>query len=157
MCKLFNTIKSGILASCSYDNTIKLYNIKEKEYQVIQTLKYHTNSVNQLIELNNNKLVSCSTEGNIISYIKDNNEYIKDYHIKTNGLNYCLIQTKENEICFSEYKDFKYSICFFDLIEIKIITRINNIDSCESFKMISKDLLIITGKNKISIVNINSI
>ena len=39
-------LKSGILASCSYDNTIKLYNIKEKEYQVIQTLKYHTNSVN---------------------------------------------------------------------------------------------------------------
>jgi len=153
-------LKSGILASCSVDNIIKLYNIKEKEYQVIQTLNYHTKSVYKLIELNNNKLVSCSGDGNIIFYIKENNEYIKDYQFKTNGLNYCLIQTKENKICFSEYKDDdddeEYSICFFDLIERKIITRINNIDCCLSFKMISKDLLMITGENKISIANINS-
>ena len=51
-------LKSGILVSCSRDNIIKLYNIKEKEYQVMQTLNYHTDYVNKLIELNNNKLVS---------------------------------------------------------------------------------------------------
>ena len=149
-------LKSGILVSCSCDNTIKLYNIKEKEYQVIQTLNYHTDTVNKLIELNNNKLVSCSDDGNIIFYIKENNEYIKDYQFKTNGSNYCLNQTKENEICFDEYKFGKYSICFFDLIERKIITRINNIERSGSFTMISKDLLMITGKNEISIVYINS-
>ena len=151
-------LKSGILASCSDDNTIKLYNIKEKEYQVIQTLNYHTERVFKLIELKNNKLVSCSKDSNVIFYIKENNEYIKDYQFKTDGENYRLIKTKENEICFNEYKDGDdyYSICFFDLIERKIITRINNIDDCESFKMISKDLLMITGENKILIININS-
>ena len=152
---MFNSFKIRYIASCSNDKTIKLYNIKGKEYQVIQTLNYHTDWVYKLIELNNNKLVSCSDDGNIIFYIKDNNKYIKDYQFKTNGFNFCLIQTKENEICFSECKDYKYSLCFFDLIERKIIKKINSIDS-ESFKMISKDLLIITEENEILIVNINS-
>ena len=52
-------LKSGILASCSGDKTIKLYNIKENEYQVIQTLN-DKDYVYRLIELNNNRLVSCS-------------------------------------------------------------------------------------------------
>jgi len=149
-------LKSGILASCSCDKTIKLYNIKKKEYQVIQTLKYHTGWVNKLIELNNNKLVSCSDDANIIFYIKNNNEYIKDHQFKTKGSNNYLIQTKENEICFDEYHSSEYSICFFDLLERKIITRINNIGWCGNFTMISKDLLMITGENKILITNINS-
>jgi len=120
----------------------------------MQTLKYHTDYLWKLIELNNNKLVSSSYDGDIIFYKKANNKYIKDYQIKTNGSNSCLIQTKENEICFSENDD-ELSICFFDLIERKIITRIKNIRS-KSFKMISKDLLMITGKNEILIADINS-
>ena len=149
-------LKSGILASCFTNEKIKLYNIKKKEYQIIQTLNYHTGWVNKLIELNNNKLVSCSDDANIIFYIKNNNEYIKDHQFKTRGSNLHLIQTKENEICFDEYDFGEYSICFFDLLQRKIITKINNIGWCGNFTMISKDLLMITGKNKISIVNINS-
>ena len=63
--------------------------------------------------------MSCSYDNNIIFYLKDNNKYIKDYQFKTNGINHYLIQTKENEICFSEYKykDSKYSICFYNLLE----------------------------------------
>ena len=148
-------LNSGILVSCSEDSTIKLYNIKENEYQVIQTLNYHTDLVFKLIELNNNKLVSCSKDNNIIFYYKDNDKYIIDYQFKTNGSNYRLIQTKENEICFAEYKE-NSSLYFYDLFERKIISRINNIDNCFSFTMISKDLLMITGDNKISIININS-
>ena len=106
--------------------------------------------------MNNNKLVSCSNDANIIFYIKNNNEYIKDHQFKTKGSNLHLIQTKENEICFDEYDFHEYSICFFDLLERKIITRINNIGWCGNFTMISKDLLMITGENKILIVNINS-
>ena len=36
-------LKNGILASCSHDNTIKLFNIKENEYELIQTLNLHSN------------------------------------------------------------------------------------------------------------------
>jgi len=151
-------LSSGILASCSYDKTIKLYNIKENKYQVIQTLNYHTNEVYKLIELNNNKLVSCSADASIIFYFKDNNEYTKDYQIKTNGPCSPIIQTKENELFYSE--DTNKAICFFNLYERKLITRINNINKrygrYDWFTMISKDLLMITGENKISIINVNS-
>ena len=150
-------LSSGILASCSEDKTIKLYNIKENEYQVIQTLNYHTNYVYKIIELNNKKLVSCSEDNSIIFYFKDNNEYIKDYQIKTNGICSPVIQTKDNEIFYSEATN--SAICFFDLLERKLITRINNINkrngSYDWFTMISKDLLMVTGENKISIINVN--
>ena len=119
-------LSSGILASCSSDKTIKLYNIKANEYQVIQTINYHTGAVYKIIELNNKKLVSCSGDESIIFYFKDNNEYIKDYQIKTNGICSPVIQTKDNEIFYSEGTN--SAICFFDLLERKLITRINNIN-----------------------------
>ena len=118
-------LSSGILASASYDKTIKLYDINGNEYKVIQTLTYHTNYATKIIELKNNKLVSCSSDKSIIFYFKDNNEYIKDYSISTNGINGPVIQTKDNEICFRE--DTNSALCFYDLLERKIITKINNI------------------------------
>ena len=38
-------LSSGILSSSSYDKAIKLFKIKEKEYETLQTFKYHTNIV----------------------------------------------------------------------------------------------------------------
>ena len=78
-------LSSGILASCSADKTIKLFNIKEMKYDILQTLNYHTNYVLKIIELKNKNLVSCSNDSSFIFYIKDNNEYKKDYQIKTDG------------------------------------------------------------------------
>ena len=150
-------LRSGILASGSLDNTIKLYNINGNEYKVIQTLTYHTDWVNKIIELKNNQLVSCSSDKSIIFYFKDNNEYIKDYSISTNGCNGPVIQTKDNEICF--YEDTNSALCFYDLLERKIITKINNISVSnyifDSLVMMTKDLLLATGENKLSIININ--
>jgi len=152
------TLSSGILASCSYDETIKLFNIKDKEYNVLQTLKFHSAIVYKIIELKNKNLVSCSGDKSITFYIKDNNnEYKKDYSISTNGGCSSVIQTKENEICYSENNN--NSICFFDLNQRKIKSSLNNInkfnDKYEWFIMIKKDLLLIPGQNKISIININ--
>ena len=55
-------LSSGILASCSDDNTIKLFNIKGNEYEVLQILIYHTEPVYKTIELKNKTLVSCSDD-----------------------------------------------------------------------------------------------
>ena len=76
-------LSSGILASCSYDKSIKLFNIKENKYEVLQTLNDHTDWVNKIIELKNKTLVSCSCDNSIIFYIKDNIKYKKDYQIST--------------------------------------------------------------------------
>ena len=151
-------LNSGILASCSGDKTIKLFDINENEYKVIQTLTNHKNSVYKIKELNNQKLVSCSADSSIIFYFKDNNEYKKDYQISTNGVCSPIIQTKDNEICYSEGKD--KAICFFDLLERKIITSIKNINkrigSYDWFIMMTKNLLLITGENQLTIINVDS-
>ena len=78
-------ISSGELVSCSYDKTIKIYNIKGTKYEVLQTLNYHSNIVYKILELKNKTLLSCSSDSSIIFYLRDNNEYKKDYQIKTNG------------------------------------------------------------------------
>jgi len=152
------TLSSGVLASCSFDRTIKLFNIKDKEYNILQTLNYHSSCVIKIIELKNKSLVSCSADESIIFYNKDNNnKYIKDYNISTNGKCTSVIQTKENEICYSEEKN--SSICFYDLNQRKIKSSLNNInkrnDYYEWFIMINKELLLVPGENKMSIFNVN--
>ena len=150
-------LSSGYLSSGSTDKTIKIYNINKNDYSVIQILNYHTKGVTKLIELNNKQLISCSWDGSIIFYKQDNEQYKKDYSISTNGENGPIIQTKYNEICYYEGNN---TICFYDLNKKKINNIINNISVAryiwDSLLMISKDLLLITGDNIISIVNINS-
>ena len=147
-------LSSGILATCSRDKTIKLFNIKENNYNIIQTLNDHADWVNKIIEIDNKYLVSCSYDNSIIFYLKDNLKYKKEYQISTNGICYCISQIKENEICFSENNN---KICFFDINKRKIKSSISNISksSFSPFIKISKDLLFISGYNKILIININ--
>ena len=153
-------LSSGILASSSLDNTIKLFNINNNNYNVLQTLNYHQNCVYKVIELNNKKLVSCSDDKSIIFYFKNNNEYVLDYKISTNGLCWNIIQTKEDEICYLEYLDSNdtCAIGFFDLLERKLISKINNINygGLNNLTMMSKDLLVIGGKNELTIINVNN-
>ena len=151
------TLNSGILASCSWDNTIKLFNIKDNNYDILQTLNYHIGWVYKIIELKNKSLVSCSSDKSIIFYNKDNsNKYMQYYKLNTKGSCYSVIETKDNEICYSELHD---TIYFYDLLQKKEISKINNIHTnyitLEGFTMISKELLLIPGINKISIININ--
>ena len=51
-------LSSGILASCSFDKTINLFNINGMKYEILQTLNYHSNYVYKIIELKNKNLVS---------------------------------------------------------------------------------------------------
>ena len=146
-------MSSGIIASCSSDKTIKLFNIKGDNYNILQTLNDHTDSVFKIIELKNKNLVSCSENKSIIFYLKDNNKYKKDYHILTNDPCLCINEIKENEICYSEsiYNDLNNNnICFYNINERKIKSSISNISKFDTspFIMISKELLFISGKNK---------
>ena len=124
----------------------------------MQTLTYHTNYVYKIIELKNKNLVSCSADKSIIFYIKDNNQYLKDFSITTNDKCSPVIQTKEKEICYSE--ETNKAICFFDLHQRKSISKINNINKrigyYDWYLMMNKDLLLITGENILSIINVNS-
>ena len=83
---------------------------------------------------------------------------MKDYQLKCKNDSQCanIIQTKENEIAYDEYDN--NLICFYDFFERKIITEINNIhiSNIRSFIMIAKDLLLITGREILYIINVNS-
>ena len=148
-------LSSGILVSCANDKTIKLFKINGKNYEILQTLSHHSNYVWKIIETKNKALVSCSSDSSVIFYLKDNNEYKKDFQISTNGSCSSLIQTKDNEICYSEYNDQR--ICFYDIFKRKINASISGIDKYNGYKewfiMIKKNLLIVPGNNKISIIN----
>ena len=124
-------LSTGMLASCSWDKSIKIFNIKYNNYQLLQTLNYHNQSMCKIIELNDRKLISCSHDSSVIIYSKDNNnnKYTKDYKIATDGTScYCVIQTKENEICYDEYHTYdNHSICFYDLLGQNVIKKINNL------------------------------
>ena len=155
-------LSTGILASCSADSTIKLLNIKFNNYQLLQTLNYHEDSVCKIIELSNEKLISCSWDSSIIFYSKDsNNKYTKDYQITTDNQCYCIIQTKENEICYEKLQSLnnKHSICFYDMLGKNVIKIINDLElgfiTLNSFNMIAEDLLLIVGENKLYIINVN--
>ena len=92
-------------------------------------------------------LISCSKDKNIIFYIKED-AYKKDYQISIDKSCYCVIQVKDNEICFSVCGD---KIYFFDLNERKIKATVSNLNKVNNSNrtwllMISKDLLIIPGK-----------
>ena len=149
-------LSTGLLASCSDDKTIKIFKIKGLEYEIVQTLKYHSDSVLKIIELKNKKLVSSSSDSSIIFYNKDKSQYKNEFKISTNGTCSSIIQTKDNEICYSEYNDNK--ICFFDFTEKKTKAFISNISkrnyTDEWFLIINKELMVIPGENILTIVNI---
>ena len=151
-------LSSGILASGSCDNTIKLFEINGNEYKIIQTLNYHTKQIYKILEFKNINLISCSDDGYIIIYLKDKLKYKKDYLISTKSRCSSVIQTKDNEICYSLY-NYDDQIYFYDLLEKKDKACLSNIskrnNQREWFIMISKDLLLIPGKYVISIININ--
>ena len=72
------------------------------------------------------KLISYSGDTSVIIYSKDNNnKYTKDYKITTNGTHCCcVIQTKENEICYDEFHSYdNHSICFYDLLGQNLIKK----------------------------------
>ena len=160
-------LTSDDLASCSNDKTIIIFSINKSEYKVKQILTYHTDKVTDIIELKNHKLASCSLDKSVNIYNKFNDKYEKEFSISINeskriSYNGPIIQTKDNEICYyEESRNFSKdnSIYFINLSEKKIIEKINNITVSiyhSSLLMIKKDLLFISGKGEISVVNVNS-
>ena len=147
-------LRSGILASCSPDQTIILYKIYKNSYSVLQTLSHHESFISKIIELKNEQLVSCSYDKSIIFYSKKDNKYIMDYKLETNDQCHSVIQSKNNEICYSCYSGYNgYDISFFDILQRKNKCTINNIRDSDLL-MITEDLLLIGGF-KISLINVH--
>ena len=153
-------LSSGELVSCSDDKTIKIFQIKGNNYQILQTINNHKDEVNKIIEIKNKYLVSCSNDESVIFYLKHNSKYEQNFKITTNNRCYSITQTKDNEICYLEFylSNNNSNIFFYNFDERKIKSSISNISSSgvlAPFNIITNDLLIIGGKSQISIININ--
>ena len=148
---------SGILASCSDDLSIILYNIQGNNYEVIQTLTYHNHSVLKIKELKNYTLLSCSNDSSIIFYTKNNKIYKNIDKIKTDGSCTSVIQTNDQEICYSRKNQKKIS--FYNFIEKKVKASISNVSkrnwTDETLLMLNNYLLLVPGENKLSILDTN--
>ena len=150
-------LSSGELVSGS-KKIITIFKIKEKQYEVLKRLNVHGDLVLKIIELKNKNVVSCSNsnDASIIFYNKDNMEQ-NNPKINTKGGCYTILQIKENEICYIEGNN--STICFYDFQEKKIKSSLANISViCRgslNLIMISENLLLIPGENKISLININ--
>ena len=52
----------------------------------MQTLNYHTERVNKIIEIKDKELlISCSDDSSVLFYFKYESKYTKDYKLSTNG------------------------------------------------------------------------
>lgn len=147
-------LSTGNLAFCSKKKTIIIFNIENNVYQILQILYGHTKNIFELIELNNEKLVSCSQDASLILYSKNNENYHFQYQIKTPVRCESVIQTKDNEICYYLMGGVIY---FYNLIKKAIINKITKIKLAgkKFFNMMSKDLLAITGEKNFSIIDVN--
>ena len=150
-------LNSNRLAIYHSSNNIILCKIIKNKCKIFQTLNYHTSSVHYLTKLNNNNLVSSSLDNSIIFYSKNKNKYTKYYQIDTNSLCMSITQINDNELCYSKLIKFpNYKIYFYDFNERKEKASISNIDSISNvLEMITKDILIVFGLNKLSLINVN--
>ena len=101
-------LSDGRLASCSYDKTIKIYDIKNN-YHCDITLEGHTHSVNYISQLDNNKLISCSDDRSIKIWSITQSSYQCDYTINNahNGVIFKVISLTNNRIASCSYKTIK--------------------------------------------------
>lgn len=91
------------------DEDIKIYtlNLKEKSYNLFQTLNIHKNLVLMLLELSNGKIASSAYDSKIIIYDFKKNKYEAEITLDfgTRGEEW-IIETTNNEICGSSTYDY---------------------------------------------------
>ena len=148
----------GIVAILDYDiKKILLIDIRDKDFEIIQTLDKFDGYNNKFFKLINQKIMViyeyCSK---IKTYIYENKKLILVNEKKisstkkfTTFYKMCLINEKEIVLDYSINGIFSdsYYICFFDLEKDKKIQSFKS--DCDAFGLINKDLFIYTSKNKL--------
>jgi len=168
-----NVTKDGILITCLVGTNINLYEIQNKKYKNIQTIRPYSllgdfislfdanYSIQKFVELKNGKLVFLVWQYGICFYEKKKNSkkysYLNKFEILEINQNANeLVELEDNEYCvgFSSEKSIK-----FLNMNLKKITNIINIDNYYSYfknKMIlmNKNDLLISINDKILVIDV---
>ena len=149
-------ISNETIITCS--NCITIFKIFDNNYFLIQRI-YDCETSFKIIELENKNLLFNSKEKKLFLYQKKSDFYYKISNIEINdySITYDFIETKNNEICYTNFNEKK--LCFYDLNTNKKIHSFKNIKifgwNNKLFK-INENNLIISGKFSFYIYNISN-
>ena len=149
-------IKDGTLISCPRDNTIRLYEIKDKSYNTINVLK-ESSSAWKMKELQSGKLISSMSNYDIKVWIKKNDTLECEFIIPNGGESYDILEIRKNEVVALS----STNVNFYDLNKRDKIYSISgfesfNLNPGRKFCKANDELLLVCGSNNIFLVDIKS-
>ena len=142
------------IVSCSFDFTIKIFNISGKSYSLVQTLQEHTDKVRDIIELKNLNLVSVSSDKTMKIWHKKDNKYKMQESVHFEDLIRFIYEVKENEVVL--YLSEVSKIVFYNL-DKKSQQILDNLELAEcEFCMLNEKTLYVSGEEIIYLVDVNN-
>ena len=144
----------------STGSELMLIDIKQKNYEIIQTIK---NNCNRLLKLNNETFLAQTLNNyKIFIFIYKNKNLILEKEIELNSFghsefyNYCTINVKEIAINYGQMGFFNFNryIGFFDLEKNKIIKSFEINAEKVSFDLLNNKVLIVGNESKIFPIDI---
>ena len=149
-------VKDGTLISCPRDNTIRLYEIKDKSYNTINVLK-ESSSAWKMKELQSGKLISSMSNYDIKVWIKKNDTLECEFIIPNGGESYDILEIRKNEVVALS----STNVNFYDLNKRDKIYSISgfesfNLNPGRKFCKANDELLLVCGSNNIFLVDIKS-
>ena len=149
-------LSTGKLLSLENQQNIKIYDLKEKTYEIIQTLQLE-NPINCIKEFDDKSL--CATYNTTIAVysLNEDKTYYEKYKITANLIKYYgFVQINENQLCVSTELEGKEFLSFYELSlkEPYAVTKGVPITSL-GYKLDDKYLYFVKG-NCIYLINIVS-
>ena len=121
-------VKDGTLISCPRDNTIRLYEIKDKSYNTINVLK-ESSSAWKMKELQSGKLISSMSNYDIKVWIKKNDTLECEFIIPNGGESYDILEIRKNEVVALSSTNVNKSYQLISKIECKKIVTLYKISN----------------------------
>ena len=146
-------IKDGTFISCPRDNTIKLYEIKDKEYKNINVIK-QSSSAWKMKELESGKLISTMSNSEIKIWIKKNNTLECEFILENGGESYDILEIRKNEVVTLS----RTNVNFYDLNKRDKICSVQgfesfNLNPGKKFCKANEKLLLVCGRTSIFLVD----
>lgn len=142
------------LASCSSDNLIKFWKIKEGSYEQIHTIGDHFSPVYKVISISNKKFASCGEDGSIIIWNSETFEQITELIAHNCGV-VSIIELSQSKNIISSGKD--NLLCLWNMNGTTTNNLIKDIPVAFQNTLLEyKNVILVGGENSIKIVSIRT-
>ena len=104
LCEINNKDFKITLASCSYDEIIKIWSCTGKQLELIQKISGHESNIKQLIRLSNQEFASCSSDCTIKIW-SNSHPYKEIKTLRHDDWVYTMIKLRERKLILSSCGD----------------------------------------------------